>query len=102
MGEGGRGGRPVVGGGAALPQLAAVEGAAAGRAAREAESVRGRGPTDTVGGGAGFRWAAGAAVLCECKGGQVRGNDTKTHKRLSWTLEPQRSKSPINQTGYGI
>lgn len=48
MGEGGGGRRSVVRGGAAVPQLAAVEGAAAGGAPGEAEAVRRGGVADAV------------------------------------------------------
>lgn len=48
MGQRGRGGGPVVGGRAAVPQLAAVEGAAAGGAAWEAQAVGGGGVGDAV------------------------------------------------------
>lgn len=48
MGEGGRGRRPVVRGRAAVSQLAPVEGAAAGGASWEAQSVRRGGVGDAV------------------------------------------------------
>ena len=48
VGEGGRGRRPVVRGRAAVSQLAAVEGAAAGGASREAEAVGRGGVGDAV------------------------------------------------------
>lgn len=50
MGEGGGGRRPVVRGRAPVSQLAAVEGAAAGRASGEAETVRRGSVGDTVSG----------------------------------------------------
>lgn len=50
MGERGRGRRPVVGGGAPVPQVPAVEGAAAGGAPREAQAVRRGGVGDAVDG----------------------------------------------------
>lgn len=49
VGEGRRGRRPVVRGGAAVSQLASVEGAAAGGASREAQSVGRGGVGDAVG-----------------------------------------------------
>lgn len=50
VGQGGGRRRPIVRGGAAVSQLAAVEGAAAGRAAGEAEAVGRGGVADAVGG----------------------------------------------------
>lgn len=50
VGEGGRGRWPVVRGRAAVPQLATVEGAAAGGAAREAQAVRCGGVGNAVNG----------------------------------------------------
>lgn len=50
VGEGWRGRRPVVRGGATVPQLAAVEGAAAGGASWEAQPVRRGGVGDAVDG----------------------------------------------------
>lgn len=50
VGQRGRGGRPVVGGRAAVAELPPVEGAATRRAPRETQPVRGRGITDAVSG----------------------------------------------------
>lgn len=72
--EGGRGRRPVVGGRAAVPQRAAVEGAAAGRAAREAHAVGRGGVGDAVDGGHRVplaAWRHGHAAVAG--GGRGRG-----------------------------
>ena len=59
VGEGWGGRRAVVRGGAAVSQLAPVEGAAAGGASREAQSVGRGGVGDAVGGRHGVPLAAG-------------------------------------------
>lgn len=70
--EGGRGRRPVVGGRAAVPQRAAVEGAAAGRSPWETHAVRRGGVGNAVDGGHRVPLAAGrhghAAVAGRRKG----------------------------------
>ena len=76
VGEGGRGRRAVVRGRAAVPQLAPVEGAAAGGASGEAEPVGRGGVGDAVGRRHRVPLAAGRhGDAAEVEGG-VRGGET--------------------------
>lgn len=90
VGEGGRGRRPVVRGRAAVPQLAAVEGAAAGGASREAQSVGCGGVGDAVDRRHRVPLGAGRhGDAAEAEGRRTRGNRTdptqfqlQEHRRL--------------------